>query len=83
MPKMQFPVVGPEEAMKTELRPALHSVIYGANVVEIWHDGKMIGTIYGADGPGVRILTKHSVTAEVLCDSISVALVKIQETTKP
>ncbi len=46
-------------AMKTELRLAAHSVIPGQQVVEIWHDGQFIGQVTGADGPGVRIISKH------------------------
>lgn len=47
--------------MKTELRIAEHSVIHGANVVEVWHDGEFIGQVVGADVPGVRVITKHDV----------------------
>ena len=43
--------------MKTILRPRPHTLIKGATVVELWHDGQLIGTIGGADGPGVRIIT--------------------------
>lgn len=35
--------------MKTELRMESHS-ISGKAVVEIWHDGQLIGCIYGDDG---------------------------------
>jgi hypothetical protein len=24
-----------------------------------WHDGTLIGTVVGADGPGVRIISKY------------------------
>jgi len=37
-----------------------HSVLPGQNVVEIWHDGEFIGQICGADGPGIRVASKHA-----------------------
>lgn len=42
--------------MKTELRPAHHSIT-GVTILEVWHDGKLIGTIAGIEGPGVRIIS--------------------------
>jgi hypothetical protein len=47
--------------MKTELRLAPHSVLPGQSVVELWHDDQFIGTVTGADGPGVRIATQFAV----------------------
>ena len=47
--------------MKTILHLAPHSVVPGATIVELWHDGRLIGTVAGADGPGVRIVSKHPV----------------------
>lgn len=49
--------------MKTELRLSPHSIVSGANAVELWHGGVMIGCIYGDDGPGVRIVSKHHMLA--------------------
>ena len=57
--------------MKTHLRITPHSVPPGANVVEIWHDGKLIGTLAGADGPGVRIISKYAVTALAVDDLLT------------
>jgi hypothetical protein len=45
--------------MKSELRLQPHTVMPGKYVAEIWYDGKLIGTVTGADGPGVRIISKH------------------------
>jgi hypothetical protein len=45
--------------MKSELRLQPHTVLPGKYAVEIWYDGKLIGTVTGADGPGVRIISKH------------------------
>ena len=46
--------------MKTELRPAAHTVLPGQTVVEIWHDGQFIGQITGADGAGGQVDSAHS-----------------------
>lgn len=44
--------------MKTELRAVPHLVLPGQTVIELWHDGVFIGTVTGADGPGVRVVSK-------------------------
>lgn len=49
--------------MKSELKVCAHKAIPGHLVVEIWHDGKFVGTVAGADGPGVRVLSRHPLTA--------------------
>ena len=54
--------------MKTELRHKPHAVLKDVTVIEIWHDGQFIGTIAGADGSGVRIITKHPMTAKPVSD---------------
>ncbi|MCI0741056.1 MAG: hypothetical protein L0Y72_18585 [Gemmataceae bacterium] len=45
--------------MKSELRAVPHSVLPDQFVFEVWYDGRFIATVAGADGPGVRIITKH------------------------
>ena len=57
--------------MKTILRLAPHSVLPGANVVELWHDGRLIGTVAGADGPGVRIISKYAAQVDVAGDMVT------------
>lgn len=47
--------------MKSQLRLQEHSMLNDTNVVEIWHNGECIGVIYGGDGAGVRIITKHEI----------------------
>jgi hypothetical protein len=32
-------------------------------VVELWHDGEMVGTITGAYGPGIRVVTDRRMTS--------------------
>lgn len=46
--------------MKTELRQRPHNLVPGAQVFEIWYGGALIGQVTGADGPGVRIISKYS-----------------------
>ena len=50
--------------MKTELRLAPHSTIPGANIIEVRHNGAFIGQVTGADGPGIRLVSKHLVKLE-------------------
>lgn len=45
--------------MKTELRARPHDVILGAVVFEVWYGGQFIAVVTGADGPGVRIVSKY------------------------
>jgi len=52
--------------MKTTLRAVPHSIIPGATIFEVWHDGQFIASITGADGPGVRILSKHAMKTELI-----------------
>lgn len=49
--------------MKTQLVVAPHLVLPGQTVVEIWYSGELIGTVAGADGPGVRVISKHDMIA--------------------
>ena len=50
--------------MKSKLRLQSHSVATGENVIEIWHEGTFLATIAGDEGPTVRIVTKHNMTAK-------------------
>lgn len=50
-------------AMKAELRVKPHSVLPGVQIIEVWHDGRFVATVTGADGPGVRVISKHAMTA--------------------
>lgn len=64
--------------MKTELRLGRHAVIADANVVEVWFDGKFIATVAGADGGGVRVISKHRMEVSSSSDgSIGVVEIKI------
>ena len=52
--------------MKSELRLARHTDGSGAVVVEVWYGQDFIASVYGADGPGVRVVTKHRITVDHL-----------------
>lgn len=45
--------------MKAELKLKPHSMIPGAQVIEVWWGNRLVCTVAGADGPGVRIFSKH------------------------
>jgi hypothetical protein len=47
--------------MKAELRLGKHSEIPGQAVFEVWFAGRFIGQVTGADGPGIRFLSKYPV----------------------
>jgi hypothetical protein len=53
---------------KTELRLADHSILPGQKVIEVIHGGRLLCTITGADGPGVRIVSKH-IPADIVIDA--------------
>jgi hypothetical protein len=57
--------------MKTELRLTPCNILIGALVVDLWHDGQLIGTITGADGPGVRIVTKFAVVVAPAAEMVT------------
>lgn len=58
---------------KASLIPKPHSKIMGAIVVEVWYRGTLIGTINGADGPGIRFMSKHQLLANLQPGLINVA----------
>jgi hypothetical protein len=72
---------------KSELRLVSHAVIPGAKVIEIWHQNRLMGTITGADGPGVRIISKFKLrsptddqrlAAAARCLDVDVVEIKIE-----
>jgi len=64
--------------MKSELNPAKHNILTGSTVVEIWYDGQYIGAVYGADGPGIRVISKHEIHVETLVDGLNVAEIRLK-----
>lgn len=53
------PVLFGDYVQKTKLVLDQHSVLKGENVIEVWYQGDMIATIAGADGAGIRIISRH------------------------
>lgn len=46
--------------MKSKLKLKGHAVLAGDDFcIEVIHDGQLVGCVYGADGPGIRFITKH------------------------
>jgi hypothetical protein len=65
--------------MKTELRIGDHHFVRpGAKVFEIWHDGEMIGEVVGADGPGVRVITKHEMSVGNETDTVGLSVAEVR-----
>jgi hypothetical protein len=48
---------------KTDLVVRPHLRVPGAYVVELWYKGIFIGEVTGADGPGVRVISKYPLEA--------------------
>jgi hypothetical protein len=36
-----------------------HAVLPGEMTIEVWYEDRFIATVTGADGPGVRVMTKY------------------------
>lgn len=49
---------------KTELRIAPHEVMPGHMVIEAWYDGRLVCTVTGRDGPGLRVISKHHLSVK-------------------
>jgi hypothetical protein len=45
--------------MKSQIIVAPHLLVEGAQVAEVWWRGQLIAEVTGADGPGVRVISKH------------------------
>lgn len=44
---------------KSEFKIVPHLLIPDTVVIEVWHNEEFIATVAGADGPGIRVITKH------------------------
>ena len=64
--------------MKTELRAVPHSIVPGSTIFEVWHDGKFIATVTGAEEPGIRVISKHPMETKVVEGYPNEVEVKIQ-----
>jgi len=45
--------------MKTKIKAVPHTQLPGENVVEVTYNGRLLCTIVGADGPGIRIISRY------------------------
>lgn len=45
---------------KSQLKIKDHSFLSGEQAIEVWYEDQMIATVYGTEGPGVRVFSKHS-----------------------
>ncbi len=63
--------------MKAELRLSNHSVLPGQKIIEIWFDGEFVGQVAGAEGPGIRVLSKHQLEAELRAGGVNVVEVRV------
>lgn len=46
--------------MKAQLRYVQHDNLPGQATVEVLWDGKLVATVTGADGPGVRVISRFN-----------------------
>jgi hypothetical protein len=44
---------------KSNLKLSEHSLLPDKQIVEVWYEGRMVAAVYGADGPGVRVISKY------------------------
>lgn len=44
---------------KSKLKLVPHILLPDEQVIEVWYEENLIATVAGADGPGVRVITKH------------------------
>lgn len=51
--------------MHTELILGEHFVINGRPTVQIMYGGRLLGVIYPEDGPGIRVISKHKMEADL------------------
>lgn len=58
--------------MKAELRLAPHEVLPGQNSIEVWWNGEMIAVVAGADGPGVRVISKYPLQRSGIAGPVNV-----------
>ena len=64
--------------MKTELRQGL-----APGVIELWHNDHIIGMVVGAEGPGVEVLSEHSMLPRWHADEHGGKRVEIRIASEP
>jgi hypothetical protein len=63
---------------KTILRLAPHEMLPGHFVIEAWHEGRLVCTVAGRDGPGVRVITKHALNVHDVVRNPLLNIVEIE-----
>jgi len=63
------------ESSNRERRSKPYSMVPNQTMVEVWHDGKFLATITGMEGPGVKIVSKHTIVAKPTPDDATGVLV--------
>ncbi|MCI0421497.1 MAG: hypothetical protein L0312_20110 [Acidobacteria bacterium] len=56
------------EKSRLRVKRKQHQILEGEDVVEIWHENQLVGQVTGADGPGVRVISKHPI--ELKCEPL-------------
>lgn len=70
--------------MKAELRVRDHSIIPGAQIIEVWYDGRFYGTVAGADDkPGIRVISKDFLKASPQSSECLLSINVIEVEIKP
>lgn len=44
---------------KSYLKLSDHLIHSEEKTIEVWHEGELVASVYGADGPGIRVITKY------------------------
>jgi hypothetical protein len=52
--------------MRSQLKTSAHLTVPNEQVIEVWHDGKLIATVTGTEGPGVRVISKYPMDAHII-----------------
>lgn len=64
--------------MKAELRLRPHAILPDAHTIEVWHGGRWVCTVAGADGPGVNIISRFPIKATPVTEKFGLGLHAIQ-----
>lgn len=44
---------------KSNLKLSDHLIYSEEKTVEVWHEGEFVASVYGAEGPGIKVITKY------------------------
>lgn len=65
---------------KTKLLLKAHNVNPMEQAVEVIHQSELMGCVYGADGPGMRFITRHEVDVktQIGADGLTVVTITVK-----